>query len=927
MLKGLADWFAQNVEASSSVFESSFEWFKSQSVEESQYGGLDLAYITPTIASIGLPWRQRSEIKSCRNNVDEIAQYLNENHPHSYMIFNLASFETNYDYAPFGNQICDVDFSSQYPNLAQIIFLCHAIDAWLAINDDNVAVIHCSNGRHRTGFLTACFLIYKCVCSDGDEAIKKFSSERKDWDWCTMGYKIYLSYVLKITRSLGSFSNPLPVMIHKIVMHTIPRLSDSDDCEPVLELYQNGKLAYSSDVMPFQPVTSIDTDDEKVLMFMDNNVVFFNVEIAVQGDITIKLLHKSEGSDETDFDSRATILTCHFHTGFLDISEPCLRLDSESLDIPFLTQDKFDDDFCLDILFSSTSNVSGHIPKGPEFHENVVGSDHRISLLVDVPLTDRLWNLASIHSVTPLAKHVECLICEGHSEIMSMLALQSGENDLLLARKFLSCVSEEFLIQFKHSVTEKESMSHDKQTVPLLEVLLRTKAKTSKVRRNRRRSQFTNLEDAFNKMPQLIGKTIDEEQICLLSENMMEERGDPYWHKGGSRKLPDEGITQLKSSHGRVTFSDEVTTGSNVEDLAIHPLKEGQTKILFEENNSPTITPLSKQPCPAPAPAPPPPPPPPPHPPSSLAPNAPPPPPPPPPPGASKLYTSPPAPPNPLDKDIPIRRKTLNSRLHWNKLPTYKLKGTIWNETEDHEEDDDKEKETDEFEEVDEVDENGNVKRVQRKRLSKIEKGSVNRKILDMEKFEALFCTDHSKQEAKASQPKPTQKKKVHLVDLRRANNVSIALSRFNRDFSFENMAQSLLKLDTGKFTIDDLYTLRKIMPVKEDIDSISKYRGDISLLAPAEQFFVAMHGTGEDMAFVVECFICKYEFRSDVACLLNQIESIKKASEQLKASTSLRKLLKYVLELGILLILSMHQVPMEHQYMPLLQGYQSTAW
>ena len=58
--------------------------------------GLDITRITNRIIAMGMCWRQRTEKKSHRNNIDDLARFLNTRHPGKYMIWNLAgesSFE------------------------------------------------------------------------------------------------------------------------------------------------------------------------------------------------------------------------------------------------------------------------------------------------------------------------------------------------------------------------------------------------------------------------------------------------------------------------------------------------------------------------------------------------------------------------------------------------------------------------------------------------------------------------------------------------------------------------------------------------------------------------------------------------------------------------------------------------------------------
>ena len=62
------------------------------------------------------------------------------------------------------NQIIDASWvcpgQSETPSIESILAQCRSIKSWLDIRHDNIAFVHCSNGRTRSGVLVACLLKY-----------------------------------------------------------------------------------------------------------------------------------------------------------------------------------------------------------------------------------------------------------------------------------------------------------------------------------------------------------------------------------------------------------------------------------------------------------------------------------------------------------------------------------------------------------------------------------------------------------------------------------------------------------------------------------------------------------------------------------------------------------------------------------------------
>lgn len=59
-----------------------------------------------------------------------------------------------------------------------MISICYGIKSWLDIDCNHVAIVHCSNGRTRTGVVIACLLKYIGMMSTVLEAFEFFCGAR-----------------------------------------------------------------------------------------------------------------------------------------------------------------------------------------------------------------------------------------------------------------------------------------------------------------------------------------------------------------------------------------------------------------------------------------------------------------------------------------------------------------------------------------------------------------------------------------------------------------------------------------------------------------------------------------------------------------------------------------------------------------------------
>ena len=85
--------------------------------------------------------------------------------------------------AKLRNQIIDAPWVTpgqftQAPSLDCIFSQCYSIKSWLDLRSDHVAIVHCSNGRSRSGILIACLLKYIGAFDHASQAFDFFCSAR-----------------------------------------------------------------------------------------------------------------------------------------------------------------------------------------------------------------------------------------------------------------------------------------------------------------------------------------------------------------------------------------------------------------------------------------------------------------------------------------------------------------------------------------------------------------------------------------------------------------------------------------------------------------------------------------------------------------------------------------------------------------------------
>ncbi|XP_030951255.1 formin-like protein 6 [Quercus lobata] len=172
----------------------------------------------------------------------------------------------------------------------------------------------------------------------------------------------------------------------------------------------------------------------------------------------------------------------------------------------------------------------------------------------------------------------------------------------------------------------------------------------------------------------------------------------------------------------------------------------------------------------------------------------------------------------------------------------------------------------------------------------------------DMSELESLFSTalpnsDHGstggKSNRRASGPKS---EKVQLIELRRAYNCEIMLSKVK--VPIPDLMSLVLALDESALDIDQVENLIKFCPTKEETELLKGYGGNKENLGKCEQFFLELMKVPR-VESKLRVFSFKIQFRCQVSDLRKNLNIVNSASEVIRNSVKLKRIMQTILSLG----------------------------
>ncbi|GMI72192.1 hypothetical protein HRI_000888500 [Hibiscus trionum] len=169
----------------------------------------------------------------------------------------------------------------------------------------------------------------------------------------------------------------------------------------------------------------------------------------------------------------------------------------------------------------------------------------------------------------------------------------------------------------------------------------------------------------------------------------------------------------------------------------------------------------------------------------------------------------------------------------------------------------------------------------------------------DMSELETLFSAVVAKPAAKSGgQSKPAGSKSdvVHLVDLKRANNTEIMLTKVKMPLS--DMMAAVLALDDSLLDADQVENLIKFCPTKDEMELIKKYTGDKDALGKCEQFFMELMKVPRVEA-KLNVFLFKIQFNTQIVEFRKTLNTVNSACDEIRNSQRFKEIMKKILFLG----------------------------
>ena len=148
-----------------------------------------------------------------------------------------------------------------------------------------------------------------------------------------------------------------------------------------------------------------------------------------------------------------------------------------------------------------------------------------------------------------------------------------------------------------------------------------------------------------------------------------------------------------------------------------------------------------------------------------------------------------------------------------------------------------------------------------------------------------------------------SQRGVVTLLDLKRASNVEIMLSKLVGSATLEEVVASVAALDASYLTADQVGTMLKFLPTPEEVKLLQRYvagppPGDVQVLGKAERYFLALAAVDRAESKLWALHF-KLAFDKNALEVAAHTHTISSACAQLVSSARLQRLLALVLAVG----------------------------
>jgi hypothetical protein len=163
-----------------------------------------------------------------------------------------------------------------------------------------------------------------------------------------------------------------------------------------------------------------------------------------------------------------------------------------------------------------------------------------------------------------------------------------------------------------------------------------------------------------------------------------------------------------------------------------------------------------------------------------------------------------------------------------------------------------------------------------------------------LDDLEATFTIDNTPTSHSKAANTTRKQSVTTLLDITRANNIAIMLSRFK--MTPLEISQALLSFD-NKLSTDDLKAISKQLPSPEEVARMKDFQ-DVSKLAKADQYLSAIM-TIPRLPQRLECMIYRQKLELEIEEIRPDLKIIHDACKELRASARFKLTLRAVLTVG----------------------------
>jgi diaphanous 1 len=166
---------------------------------------------------------------------------------------------------------------------------------------------------------------------------------------------------------------------------------------------------------------------------------------------------------------------------------------------------------------------------------------------------------------------------------------------------------------------------------------------------------------------------------------------------------------------------------------------------------------------------------------------------------------------------------------------------------------------------------------------------------IDVSEIEDLFSNEATKRETtdSAEEPKKQKKELVSFVDPQKATNIALLLGYMR--MSPNDIRDAIVNMDEEKLSQGNIDALKDKAPSPDEIESLCAYTGEKELLAPTDQFYLAIKDIPR-LTARLNCWAFKYKFGNDIAQILPDVDSLTLAVTEVIDSTRFKRFLSVVL-------------------------------